>query len=427
MTKKIIPIWSFFLATGLLLLVLSLWKLLNQYNPKLISPIENKVTHSRFWTIQSIDAMKYSRDVAREKLNDNSFNREIERQVEDIAKTGATHIAVGVPYDNEFLPFLKRWVSISRKHSLSIWFRGNFSGWEGWFGYKKIDRDEHMRLTSDFIHKNDFLFQDGDIFTSCPECENGGPGDPRMNGDTTGHREFLIKEYAVVKQAFQDINKEVIGNYYSMNGDVAKLIMDPETTRKLDGVITVDHYVATPQQLERDINMYAALSGGKVVLGEWGAPIPDIHGDMTEEEQAAWIEEALRLLIPNSNLIGINYWVNKGGSTALWQDDKERKAVTTITKFMKPNIVKGSIKDEAGRNLSDVSITSSLKTFNTSDSYALPLVKNDIVTFSKEGYKKVVLAPTGDGEETTRNIVLVKLNKNSWDKFLEYIYKLFFS
>jgi len=383
--------------------------------------------YNRFWEVRAIDTMKNSRDKAREKLNDGSYDKEIEKQVQEIARAGTTHVTLGTPYDEEFIPFLKRWVLAARKNNLKVWYRGNLSGWEGWFDYPDIDRQTHTDNIKSFILDNPTLFEDGDIFTSCPECENGGPGDPRKNGDVNGHREFLINEYGVVKQAFQDIGKKVTGNYYSMNGDVAKLIMDRETTKKLDGVITVDHYVATPQQLAKDINMYASSSGGKVVLGEWGAPIPDIHGEMSEDEQSAWIEEALRLLITNTNLIGLNYWVNEGGSTALWHERKPQKAVTAITKFMKPNIVKGTIKDEAGRNINGVSVTSSLRSFTAAGSYTLPLIKNDILTFYKQGYKDVILAPTGDGTETTRNIVMVKNNKNYWDKILEYLYKFFLS
>ena len=145
-------------------------------------------TKPTWWKIQSIDTMKYSRDKAREKLADPSFDAIIEMQIRDIAQTGATHVAIGTPYDNEFLPFLKRWVDTARKYNLKIWFRGNFSGWEGWFDYPPISREEHLKLTEKFIKENNNLFKDGDIFISCPECENGGPGDPRQTNDIEGHR-----------------------------------------------------------------------------------------------------------------------------------------------------------------------------------------------------------------------------------------------
>lgn len=283
------------------------------------------------WKFQSIDTMKYSRDVAREKLGSKKFDVVIDKQVKEIADTGATHIALATPYDEEFLAFLKRWVKTARKYNLKVWFRGNFSGWEGWFDYSKMTRDEHLKKTQDFIINNVSLFENGDVFTACPECENGGPGDPRMNGDVEGHRKFLIDEYKVTKAAFGKINKNVASNYDSMNMDVAKTVMDAPTTAALDGIVTVDHYVKTPELLKSDIDFVAAQSGGKVVLGEFGAPIPDITGDMTDSEQSAWLLSVLNLLKTDSNVIGLNYWVGEGGSTELWNSDGTAKpAVNTL-------------------------------------------------------------------------------------------------
>src|SRR3990167_8157982 len=78
------------------------------FTPSIISARE------RFFQVQSIDTMKYSRDVAREKLKDFSYDKEIETQVKNIAETGASHVAIATPYDDEFLPFLRRWVKAAR-------------------------------------------------------------------------------------------------------------------------------------------------------------------------------------------------------------------------------------------------------------------------------------------------------------------------
>src|SRR3990167_5091604 len=197
-----------------------------------------------WWQVQSVDTMKYSRDLAREKLHDPAFTGLIDSQVRDIDSTGAIHVAIATPYDDEFLPVLKLWVTAARKYRLGVWFRGNFSGWEGWFEYPKISRDQHLAMTENFILSHPDLFRDGDIFSPCPECENGGPGDPRHNGD------------------------------------VARLVMDRPTTAALDGIVVVDHYVADPQKLVSDLVSLADSSGGQVVLGEFGVPIPGIHGVM---------------------------------------------------------------------------------------------------------------------------------------------------
>jgi hypothetical protein len=290
------------------------------------------VIAERRWKVSAIDTVKYSRDMAREKATSKSYEEEIDKQIKNIASTGATHVSIGTPYDEEFIPFMSKWVATARKYGLKVWFRGNFSGWEKWFEYQRISREEHTRLTKEFISDNGSLFEDGDIFTSCPECENGGNGDPRHNSDLEGHRQFLIKEYQVSKEAFRLIGKNVTTNYFPMNGDVAKLVMDTETTRKLGGVVTVDHYVKDPEKLNNDLTVLANLSGGKIVLGEFGAPIPDIHGEMTNEEQADWIDKTLTLLQDNNNVIGINYWTNVGGSTAVWNyDGTPKKTVSILT------------------------------------------------------------------------------------------------
>ena len=323
---------SFFIFGGL-----SAYLYLNpesEISKKIESPVPKAISA---WQFRSIDTMKYSRDVSRQVLDDPTFDKIIDRQVSQIAATGATHVAIDTPYDDEFLPVLKRWVSAARKYNLNIWFRGNWSGWEGWFNYSKITREDHLLKTQEFILTNPELFKDGDIFTACPECENGGPGDPRMNGDVQGHRKFLIDEYKITKDAFQKIHKNVKSNFNSMNGDVARVIMDKNTTKALDGLIVIDHYVATSDELVSDIKHFASESGGKVVLGEYGAPIPDIQGDMTEDQQAKYLNEAFQKLIHVKELVGMNYWTNTDSSTELWDESgKPKKALEALTKIYKP-------------------------------------------------------------------------------------------
>jgi hypothetical protein len=311
-------------------------------------PLPRKTT----WEIQSVDTMKYSRDLAREKLHDPSFDRVIDAQVARIAEAGANYVAVDTPYDEEFVPFLKRWVAAARRHRLRVWFRGNFSGWEGWFGYPRISSEEHHDRTVAFIRTHPELFESGDIFSSCPECENGGPGDPRQTGNVDGFREFLVTEHQATQLAFRGIGKHVASHYFSMNADVARLVMDRDVTRALGGVVTVDHYVKDPAQLVADIRALADRSGGRVMLGEMGAPIPDIHGDMSEREQAQWLQAALGGLsgADRDRIAGVNYWVNAGSSTALWNvDNRSRSAVSVLKKYFRPNVLHGFVFDELGR------------------------------------------------------------------------------
>lgn len=323
--KKIFPL---FLLCALFVGAL----ILSRKNP---SPLLSPVPSPRpIWSVRSIDTMKYSRDIAREKADKAEFDLVIEQQVASIAATGASHIAIATPYDNEFIPYLTRWVNMARKYKLRVWFRGNFSGWEKWFDHERITRTQHLDLTTQFILANPSLFEDGDIFTPCPECENGGPGDPRMTGDVVGHRQFLIDSTRVGQTAFNQINKEVEVGYHSMNYDVAMAVMDKETTAAVGGIVAIDHYVRSSDKMIKDIEIIKEQSGGKIFLGEFGAPIPDLNGQMTQEQQAEWLEYTLNLLVQNNSVMGLNYWVNVGGSTQLWNDDgTKRLAVDTLTSY----------------------------------------------------------------------------------------------
>src|SRR3989344_5647084 len=352
--------------------------------------IESEQDQVTWWQFQSVDTMKYSRDVSREKLHDPTFDIVINQQVSAIAQTGATHVAIATPYDEEFFPILKRWVLSARRHGLSVWFRGNWSGWEGWFGYPRIDRNTHIAKTAEFIRNHADIFQNGDVFSACPECENGGPGDPRHSGDVKGHRAFLIDEYEMTKQAFKEIKKNVTSNYNSMNGDVAELIMDKETTAKLDGLIVIDHYVATYEQILRDAEDLAKRSGGKIVFGEFGAPIPDIHGQMTEEEQSKWLHDSLYALAGSEAVVGINYWVSVGGSTSLWMDDgTPKKGASTLATFFDPTVHQGVVVNEAKQPVRFAQVQSFGKTYKTNSSgqFMLPVLSDSqTITITASGY-----------------------------------------
>ncbi|MBI4080858.1 MAG: hypothetical protein HY430_03765 [Candidatus Levybacteria bacterium] len=376
-----------------------------------------KTEADTFWEFKSIDTMKYSRDRAREKLNDDAFDAVIDQHMVNIAQTGATHVGIATPYDDEFYSYLVRWVNFARKHNLKIWFRGNWSGWEGWFKYPKISRVEHIEKTKQFILSHPELFQDGDVFSACPECENGGPGDPRLNKDIQGHRKFLIDEYLVTKDAFQSIGKNVATNYNSMNGDVARLIMDRETTKALGGLVVIDHYVASPDQLVSDIRQIAAASAGNVVLGEWGAPILDINGKMTEEEQTRWIEEALMKLILTRQVKGLNYWTYSDSSTALWKSDgTPKQAVSALTRYYNPKYIGIAITNTLGERIKNAQITTYGRVLGpTGGKYVFPYFGGaQELTIKTKGYKSLKIHY--EGSEPTATAMLEPTEENMWYK-----------
>lgn len=379
------------------------------------------------WEFQAIDTMKYSRDTAREKLSDPSFDLVIDRQIAAIKETGATHVGIATPYDEEFYPFLKRWVDSARKHGLKVWFRGNMSGWEGWFEYPKIDRATHTRQVVSFIKNHPELFEDGDAFSSCPECENGGPGDPRLNGDPEGHKRFLIDEYNATTKAFDEIGKDVESKYHSMNGDVARLIMDDQTTKAMGNAVVVDHYVKTPEQLAEDIVEYSNNGEHDVILGEFGAPIPDIHGKYSQEQQAQWIDEALSRFVLIPNLTGLSYWTNVGGSTELWDGSgKARLAVDTIKKYFSPSYVHLSVKNDIGQTVTNAKVYTLNRLISGENGvYEVPVVsESQTVVIEADGYKdsELTLSLHSDAE----TVRLAKEYQDFWYKVQKLFMFLFY-
>lgn len=354
------------IAFGIVVAVTLLSSLQSQ-TPTFQQAVSERQTNPGFWEFQAIDTMKYSRDPSREFLGKMDEAAElVEQQVGNIAATGATHIGIATPYDEEFMPIMNMWVSAARRHGLFVWYRGNWSGWEQWFGYPRITRDEHLAKTKLFIETHPDLFENGDIFSPCPECENGGAGDPRLNGDPEGHRQFLIAEHEMMQEAFRSIGKNVTINYNSMNGDVARLIMDEPTTKALGGVIAIDHYVRTQEKLVQDARDLAARSKGKIVFGEFGNPIPDIHGEQTPEEQAEWLEKALDLMAREPSIYGLSYWTSVGGSTEIWESDGTAKpAVEVLTRYFRPPVIRGTVVDPRNKPVANAQIQTPQKTVFT--------------------------------------------------------------
>lgn len=345
------------------LLILVLCGLISVSN---FSPIIKMKTYSqhntdsqRFWKYQCFDTMKSSRDKARAWKDDPKLQERIDKEMNAIVQIGGNCVAIATPYDNEFLPVMKLWVKSARSHNLSIWFRGNFSSWEGWFDYPKgMTSEIHNIKTAKFISDNADLFKDGDVFTPSPEAENGGPFNQVEKDEHDVFRKYLIEEYTVAKEAFSKINKKVEVDWLSMNGGLAKRMFDQKTVDGVNGVVGIDHYIRTSREMGEFISYFKDNFNAKLVIGEFGAPIPDINGDMTEKEQADFIAELFDQLVTHKDdIIGINYWTLWDGSAALYNPDwTPRQAVKVVERYMKPGLISGVVLSTTNEPLKDVTI-----------------------------------------------------------------------
>jgi hypothetical protein len=305
--------------------------------------------------------MKYSRDAARELAASQALDSFISKEIELIKDLGASCVSLGTPYDEEFVPYLKAWVDKARSAGLSVWFRGNMSGWEGWFNYPKFTSpNQHHTGIKNFILNHPDLFRDGDIFTPAPEPENGMLGDPRFSQDNRSKFiEFLPKSYQNCADAFAQIEIGVSCGYFSFNGDVARQIMTKELIAQTGNILVVDHYVSTPEKLLSDLEDMHKKFGVPMVLGEFGGPIPDIHGAMNEQQQAEYVTALMRKLYQGRGFIqGMNYWVLRGGSTELVAGESVKPAYHSLKSYYSPVLVTGKVSDSLGRPVEGASIAS---------------------------------------------------------------------
>lgn len=405
----------------LIFLAISLW-------PKRYIFIQPTMKANIF-EVQAIDTMKYSRDRAREKLNDPSFDTVINAQVKLIADTGATHVSIATPYDEEFIPILTRWVLSARAHNLSVWFRGNFSGWENWFDYQKITPNEHKTLLGKFIVNHANLFESGDLFSPCPECENGGPGDPRRTGEGALYRQFLIDEYNISQSKFRAQGKS-IKTLSSMNGDIAREIMTPASVKALGGTILIDHYVDTPERFSKDISALADKLKANIGLGEFGAPVPDLNGNLSEPGQADFVGKLLKAMYEKNNIVPIvNYWILNGGTTKIVNDSgTPRSAYFVLKDYFSAPSISGNISDPFGVGIDGVEVSVAGTDYKAKTGaggfYQVFLPKPyTTVNVMKDGYQPAIInIADGFGTSTERNVTLEPSEPTWWFMFKEFIY-----
>jgi hypothetical protein len=154
------------------------------------------------------------------------------------------------------------------------------------------------------------------------------------------------------------INKKASCGYFSVNGDIAREVLTEDTVKRTGGRVVIDHYVKDATRFGKDIEFLHNKLQAKVVIGEFGGPIPDIHGDLTQEEQAFLIREFLSELVKRKAYVeGMNYWVTQGGTTRLFDEEgTPRLAAITLRDFYNPTVVQGVIQDDRKQPIENVEI-----------------------------------------------------------------------
>lgn len=386
-------------CTPLLLLLICLNYLVKNRPSKALAeklPIVTENVTNKTWAHACIDTMKTSRDNARRWANKPDLAQIIQKELQTIKNTGANCVAIATPYDKEFLPYLSMWVKEARRQNLTIWFRGNFSMWENWFDYQgDMTTDELFTQGTNFIKDNKQLFKNGDIFTLAPEAENGGPFDQVEIDEHQAFRMFLIEQYKVCRSAFKSIDKNVTCNWFSMNGGLAKRSLNQQTIDQIGGVVTIDHYIKDATEMGEFIDYFYNNFGAKVVIGEYGAPIPQINGDMTPQEQADFVHALLEQIYQRKDKIeGHSYWVLYDGSTRLINYDYSPRPVLNVLKeyFTSTALIEGQVLNTLGKPLENTNIYSQQGTLlaktDNKGKYSFSVYPHlDTLTLKKSGYQ----------------------------------------
>jgi hypothetical protein len=277
-----------------------------------------------YWAIRSVDTMKQSRDealVILQAFNQDSETRhdmrhKIDQEVQNIAALTATHVAIGTPYDERFLPVAKAYIASARKHGLNIWWRGNFSAYDlqdsnhpeqgGWFD---TPHNPHFmqqpQKISQFIDQYGDWFKRGDIFMPWPEPENV----VKFYENKTAYHELLLAEYEACHPLRE---KGVLAGNCSMNGDVAKLL-DPKVVKEVGNIVIIDHYVPEALLMGQEIDdLHNLYPEAHIIVGEFGTSSPPD----SPQEQANFVAQLFDQM-KRTGVIGMNYWVDIGGDTEL--------------------------------------------------------------------------------------------------------------
>lgn len=315
------------------------------------------------WKYQCIDTMKQSRDSARSWKDRSDLKQIIERELDIIVSLGANCVAVGTPYDEEFWPLIRMWTDRAHSRNLSVWFRGNMSGWEGWFKYPRYTSvQQHHDGMRKFILANAKYFQGRDLLTPSPEPENGhlmGNGNPWSKpGLTTALANFVLASQDNCEKALRDAGGRASCGFFGSNGYVAERVYNERIANETGNVIVVDHYVDTSKEFIKDFKTIADLHNTNVFAGEFGSYIPSINGVQSEAEQAQLVEEFLKAMYVNKKIFtGLNYWVLRGGTTALLRDDFTEKPVAKVLRrYFKPATLKGRVTDSKGKAVAGATV-----------------------------------------------------------------------
>lgn len=214
----------------------------------------------------------------------------------------------------------------------------------------RYGRQTYLDKTYDFIVANPTFFQAGDMFGMCVECNNADGSSSknwtfRDTGLSSGsfsytkYNQFLKEQITYANAAFTAIglggriytwptslslsNLNLAGQELdSGNTGNSSGLTDADIVAYYGGILTIDHYMDNTYRstdnygalYSSDLDkIHAAFPSCQIMIGEWGYPTDT---SLTDQEQYIVFQKVVSALESKSYVIGVNFWVHMGSSTA---------------------------------------------------------------------------------------------------------------
>lgn len=282
------------------------------------SPVTISSSSSSSWSIQSVDAMKDTKDAV-------CFPRPIDwinKWLDKAVAIGANYVAIATPYDNpscgDATAYTKEWVDAIRAHGLHVWHRHMPLAFEGIYNVQKSNSSNFLDQIKNYITAHPDLFRSGDIFTPIPEPQNGGiQGITNCaNGvcqfsSAASFNQWLRDVMTASTNAFSQVglSGQIKVGYFGFDGFITwgdnnpdwHGILEDATVAQM-GNITIDHY---PELVHETMSQGLAQLTAKyphtpIVIGEWGT--------VTGGDTVRTIQTDMTAVKNDPNVVGFNYW-----------------------------------------------------------------------------------------------------------------------
>lgn len=292
------------------------------------------------WSIRSVSSMKETKD----KVCNPDSPQFVEAWMTRAKQLGVNYVSIETPYDNppcgDSIAYTNLWIKAARKNGLLVWHRHAPLAFEGIYGVNKTSGD-YIDQISTYIKTHPEFFAPGDIFTPIPEPQNGGiVGINACSGicqfyGAVDFNNWLIKAINSSRDAFAQINlkDQIKIGYYGFDGFIAWGDHNPDWQGILDestvlamGNITIDHYpqLVGETMLEGLEQLQSKYPGVPIVIGEWGAVLPDDPQKQINDAMSA---------AQKTGVVGFNYWhLGMGGNEALINSDFSKKPQYELVK-----------------------------------------------------------------------------------------------